>query len=79
MSSAAGPSAASEDVLVRRENGVLIITINRPQQRNAVNEDKDWISQRQQARRCDSPCMAIAAATICRFTAGRSRFLRAPP
>jgi enoyl-CoA hydratase len=37
MSSAAGPAAASEDVLVRRENGVLIVTINRPQQRNAVN------------------------------------------
>ena len=37
MSSAIGPSAASEDVLVRRENGVLIVTINRPQQRNAVN------------------------------------------
>jgi enoyl-CoA hydratase len=30
MSSAVGPSAASEDVLVRRENGVLIVTINRP-------------------------------------------------
>ena len=37
MSSAAGPPAASDDVLVRRENGVLIVTINRPQQRNAVN------------------------------------------
>ena len=37
MSSAADPSAASQDVLLRRENGVLIITINRPQQRNAVN------------------------------------------
>ena len=37
MSSAAGPAAASEDVLVRRENGVLIVTINRPRQRNAVN------------------------------------------
>src|ERR1700722_1950460 len=37
MSSAAGPAAASEDVLVRRENGVLIVTFNRPQQRNAVN------------------------------------------
>ena len=37
MSSAAGPSGAPQDVLVRRENGVLIVTINRPQQRNAVN------------------------------------------
>jgi enoyl-CoA hydratase len=37
MSSAAGPSAAPEDVLVRRENGILIVTINRPAQRNAVN------------------------------------------
>ena len=37
MSSAAGPSAAPDDVLVRRENGVLIVTLNRPQQRNAVN------------------------------------------
>lgn len=31
MSSAAGPSAASDDVLARRQNGVLIVTINRPQ------------------------------------------------
>ena len=37
MSSAVGPAAAPEDVLVRRENGVLIVTINRPKQRNAVN------------------------------------------
>ena len=37
MSSAAGPPAAPNDVLVRRENGVLVVTINRPQQRNAVN------------------------------------------
>ena len=37
MSSAAGPSAAPEDVLVRREDGILIVTINRPRQRNAVN------------------------------------------
>jgi enoyl-CoA hydratase len=37
MSSADGQAAASDDVLVRRENGVLIVTINRPQQRNAVN------------------------------------------
>jgi enoyl-CoA hydratase len=38
MSPAAGPSAAPEDaVLVRSENGVLIVTINRPEQRNAVN------------------------------------------
>jgi len=37
MSSAAGPAAASDDVLVRRETGVLIVTINRPRQRNAVN------------------------------------------
>ena len=37
MSSAAGPSAVRDDVLVRRENGILIVTINRPQQRNAVN------------------------------------------
>src|SRR5258708_9354217 len=37
MSSAAGPSAARDDVLVRRENGILIVTINRPRQRNAVN------------------------------------------
>jgi enoyl-CoA hydratase len=29
--------SAPEDVLVRRENGVLIVTINRPGQRNAVN------------------------------------------
>jgi enoyl-CoA hydratase len=37
MSSAAGSSASNEDVLVRQENGVLIVTINRPAQRNAVN------------------------------------------
>ena len=37
MSSAVGPSAARDDVLVRRENGILIVTINRPDQRNAVN------------------------------------------
>jgi enoyl-CoA hydratase len=37
MSSAAGPSAAPDDVLIRREGGILVITINRPQQRNAVN------------------------------------------
>ncbi len=37
MSSAADSSAAREDVLVRRENGTLIVTINRPDQRNAVN------------------------------------------
>ena len=37
MSSAACPSAAPDDVLVRREDGVLIVTINRPGQRNAVN------------------------------------------
>jgi enoyl-CoA hydratase len=30
MSSAASPSAAPEDVLVRRQDGVLIVTINRP-------------------------------------------------
>ncbi|ABW13946.1 Enoyl-CoA hydratase/isomerase [Parafrankia sp. EAN1pec] len=30
-------SAPSDDVLVRREDGVLTITINRPDQRNAVN------------------------------------------
>jgi enoyl-CoA hydratase len=37
MSSAADSSAASEDVLVRCENGILIVTLNRPEQRNAVN------------------------------------------
>lgn len=37
MSSAVDPSAASGDVLVRRDNGILIVTINRPDQRNAVN------------------------------------------
>jgi enoyl-CoA hydratase len=37
MSAAVGLSAGSEDVLVRGENGILIVTINRPQQRNAVN------------------------------------------
>ena len=31
------PIGCAQDVLVRRENGVLIVTINRPQQRNAVN------------------------------------------
>ena len=31
MSSAVGPSAVRDDVLVRRENGILIVTINRPQ------------------------------------------------
>jgi enoyl-CoA hydratase len=29
--------SGSEDVLVRHENGILIVTINRPDQRNAVN------------------------------------------
>jgi hypothetical protein len=33
MTSAADPSAAREDILVRRENGILIVTINRPDQR----------------------------------------------
>src|SRR5215471_13299497 len=37
MSSADDSSDAPEDVLVRRENGVLIVTINRPAQRNAIN------------------------------------------
>ena len=37
MSSAADPSAPGGDVLVRRDNGILIVTINRPDQRNAVN------------------------------------------
>jgi enoyl-CoA hydratase len=37
MPSAAGSPAEHEDVLVRRENGILIVTINRPGQRNAVN------------------------------------------
>jgi enoyl-CoA hydratase len=37
MSSAVDPPAARDDVLVRRENGILIVTINRPDQRNAVN------------------------------------------
>ena len=37
MSPAADSPAAREDVLVRRENGILIVTINRPEQRNAVN------------------------------------------
>ena len=38
MSSAAGPSAApDDDVLIRREDGILVVTINRPDQRNAVN------------------------------------------
>jgi enoyl-CoA hydratase len=37
MSSAAGPPAAPDDVLIRREDGILVVTINRPQQRNAVN------------------------------------------
>jgi hypothetical protein len=31
MSSADGPAAARDDVPVRRENGILIVTINRPQ------------------------------------------------
>ena len=29
--------SGGEDVLVRRDNGILIVTINRPDQRNAVN------------------------------------------
>src|SRR5260370_39779632 len=37
MSTAVDSSAAREDVLVRREDGILIVTINRPDQRNAVN------------------------------------------
>ena len=37
MSSATDSSPSREDVLVRRENGILIVTINRPDQRNAVN------------------------------------------
>jgi enoyl-CoA hydratase len=37
MSSAIDSSPSREDVLVRRENGILIVTINRPDQRNAVN------------------------------------------
>ena len=37
MSPAAGPPGAGDDVLVPRENAILIVTINRPQQRNAVN------------------------------------------
>jgi enoyl-CoA hydratase len=37
MPSAADESAARDVVLVRGENGILIITINRPDQRNAVN------------------------------------------
>src|SRR5260370_42221342 len=37
MSSAADSPAAREDVQVRRESGILIVTINRPGQRNAVN------------------------------------------
>ena len=37
MSPAAGPPSARDDALVRRENGILIVTINRPDQRNAVN------------------------------------------
>jgi enoyl-CoA hydratase len=37
MSSAADSSAATEDVLVRQQDGTLIVTINRPGQRNAVN------------------------------------------
>lgn len=36
MSSAA-PPARSQDVLVRRDSGILVVTINRPGQRNAVN------------------------------------------
>jgi len=37
VSSAADPPAPGGDVLVRRDNGILIVTINRPDQRNAVN------------------------------------------
>jgi enoyl-CoA hydratase len=37
MPSAADPRAAPDDVLVRHSGGVLIVTINRPGQRNAVN------------------------------------------
>jgi enoyl-CoA hydratase len=37
MSPAADLPPASEDVLVRAENGILVITLNRPDQRNAVN------------------------------------------
>ena len=37
MSTAVDSLAARDDVLVRRENGILIVTINRPDQRNAVN------------------------------------------
>jgi enoyl-CoA hydratase len=37
MSSAARPPVAPDDVLVRWDNGVLVVTINRPGQRNAVN------------------------------------------
>src|SRR5260370_35347913 len=37
MSSGADSPAAREDVQVRRESGILIVTINRPGQRNAVN------------------------------------------
>jgi enoyl-CoA hydratase len=37
MSSAADSPAAREDVLVRHQNAILIITMNRPDQRNAVN------------------------------------------
>lgn len=33
---ASGPSAASEDVLVHREAGVLVLTFNRPAARNAL-------------------------------------------
>ena len=32
-----------------------------------------------QARRCDRLCAVITSATICRFTAGRSRFLPVHP
>jgi enoyl-CoA hydratase len=37
MSTAVDSLAARDDVLVRRENGILVVTINRPDQRNAVN------------------------------------------
>jgi enoyl-CoA hydratase len=37
MSSATDSPPSGEDVLVRRENGILIVTINREDQRNAVN------------------------------------------
>lgn len=46
MSSAADSSAASGDVLVRRANGILIVTINRPDQRNAVKLAEGFQRQR---------------------------------